>query len=429
MEYALITSAAIIAIVLIIVFVIYSRKKTSLNNDNIRNANNSAPVTSGKLAVDQGSEIYIPIVQLPATTEIDEKSLFEITDRTVIARISDTIPNAAQAISKTVTNKALKNVELFKLDIPSAALTKSKEVNGAFRAFSRNKNRISKNANLVKVDPSKITKASMIANSVANIINVGSLVVGQYYMSEISAKLEAMNNTVNKISNFQDREFKSRILSLIARVGKISQFSSEVLENDEQRNIKLTTLEDLEGDVTELLGQVNLTITDTTQKSPNPTYKDYQAKVDDFNTLVEYQNILVAVLEEICKLTYLLGKGIISSEMCYSLYNKFLEQSIQVRNVLEEWHERQVTALKIDLDKNRKPKSGVEGLVSALPALIDDKWKYKELKEGLVHKISIQAKTNLKIINEPKTFYDESIQIIIKDGKYYYLAGEIIEHK
>lgn len=417
MEYALIAIVAIIIILLIIIFVIYSRRKASFNNKSIVDANISVPITSGTV---QRSKISIPVVQLPATIKIDEKSLFEITDQTVIAHISDAIPNAAQAISKTVTNKAFKNVELFKLDIPSAALTKSKEVSGAFRGFSRNKNRVSKNANLVKVDPSKITKASMLANSVANIINVGSLVVGQYYMSEISAKLEAMNNTVNKISNFQDREFKSRILSLIARVGKISQFSSEVLEIDEQRNIKLTTLEDLEGNATELLEQVNLAITDIAQKSPNPAYKEYQVKVDELNILVIYQNTLVAVLEEVCKLTYLLGKGVMSREMCYSLFDKLLEQSIQVRNILEEWHERQVMALKIDLDRNRKPKSGVEGLVSALPALIDDRWKYTELKEGLVNKINAQTQTNLKAINEPEAVYDKDIQIIIKDGKYYY---------
>jgi hypothetical protein len=52
-------------------------------------------------------------------------------------------------------------------------------------------------------------------------------------------------------------------------------------------------------------------------------YKGYQSKVDDFKTLVGYQSVLVAVLEEISKLTYLLGKGSISTKRSYASYNKY----------------------------------------------------------------------------------------------------------
>ena len=145
---------------------------------------------------------------------------------------------------------------------------------GAFRGFYHGAKGTKGHANLFKVDPTKISKTSTIANGVANVINVGSLVVGQYYMTEINSKLETMNENVSKISDFQDREFKSRILSLLSRVGEISQFSTEILEIEEQRNIKLTTLENLKGIATELLGQVNITISDISNKSPNPDYKE-----------------------------------------------------------------------------------------------------------------------------------------------------------
>ena len=427
MEYALIFIAVLVIITLAAVLIIRTKRKDSTNEESVENASSSA--TSSSLATIQGNELIIPISQLPTTTDFNEKSLFEITDRTVIARISDAIPNAAQAVAKTVTNNAMKSTEFFKLDIPSAALTKSKDVNGAFRAFSRGKNKITKNANLMKVDPSKITKASAVANSVANVMNVGSLVVGQYYMAEISAKLDAMNNTINKISDFQEKEFKSRVLSLIARVGVISQFSVEILENDEQRKIKLASLDDLNGSATELLGQVNETITGIVQSTPSPDYKTYQAKVEDFTTLVEYQNVLVAILEKIANLMYLLGKGDTSWELSYSLYSSYLGQSQNTRVILEEWHDKQVALLKIDLDKNRKSRSGVEGFFAAIPAfIIDDKWKYKKLKAGLAHKINTQAQTNLNAAKKTKAVYDEDVQIIIKDGKYFYLVGEVDEH-
>ena len=426
MEYILVISAIVVIIIMSGVYFLIIKKRAAFNENKALVTRNANSITSGTPIIIHGNEISIPITQLPATIEFNEQGLSEITDQNVITRISTAIPGAAQAMAKSITNNAIKNIELFKLDIPSSALVKSKEVKGALRAFTRNKNEITKNANLIKVDPSNISKSAMLANSVANVMNVASLVVGQYYMSEINAKLDQMNNTVNKINDFQEKEFKSRVLSLIARVGVISQFNVEILENDEQRKIKLAGLDDLNGNASELLGQVNETITSLVENTSNPDFKAYQKKVEDFTILVEYQNVIVTILEKIGNLTYLFGKGDISWDLCLSLYNTYFKHSCNARAVLEEWHDKQVTSLKIDLDKNRKSKSGVEGFFSAIPALvIDEKWKYKELKEGLAHKINAQTQTNLYAENVPKAVYDEDVQIIIKDGKYFYLTGEM----
>ena len=243
-------------------------------------------------------------------------------------------------------------------------------------------------------------------------------------MSEISAKLETMNKNISKISDFQDKEFKSRVMSLIALVGEISQFSTEIIENDELRVQKIAVLENKKADATELLGQVNETIIGISQNTPNPDFKIYEQKVDDFNVLVEYQNILITVLGEISKLLYLLGKSGISNELCYASYNKYWELSAHARTVLENWHNKQVEALKIDLDKNMLTKSGVEGYFAQISAFINEKYKYKELKQGLADKIITQAQAKLKAVVEPKVIYDKDVQIIVKDGRYFYLHGE-----
>jgi hypothetical protein len=47
----------------------------------------------------QESGIIIPIEQLQSITEIDDKKLFEITDNTVIDRISATIPSAVRSLA------------------------------------------------------------------------------------------------------------------------------------------------------------------------------------------------------------------------------------------------------------------------------------------------------------------------------------------
>lgn len=424
MDYILVIIPSIIIVALIAALVIKSMRKAKPSSEDLIDTVNIALITSEVHEEDivRESGIIIPVELLPVTTEIDEKSLFEITHPTVIARISATIPAAAEAAAKTITNKALKNVELYEAIIPSGAtLAKSKQMEGAVRGIYHGAEGVKGHANLVKVDPTKISKTASVANGVANVMNVGSLVVGQYYMTEINSKLETMTKTIDKISDFQDREFKSRILSVIALVGEISQFSPEIMENDEQRNLKLISLENLKATATELLGQVNITITDITRNNLNPDYKDYQSKVDDFNTLVGYQNVLVTVLEEISKLTYLLGKGAISTERSYSSFNKYLEQSVQTRTLLGQWHDRQVKALRIDLDNERISKVGFEAFIAAIPGLIDDKYKYKGLKQSLVHEISTQIKPMPESSSNPKQVYDEDAEIIIKDGKYYYL--------
>ena len=409
-------------IALIAFLVIFWRRKASIGGNDVSNAKKSVSTTSEVLEFAQRNEITIPIERLPAINDIDEKNLFEITDHTVIARISQTIPAIAETVTRTIANSALKNVELYKAVIPSGTtLTKSKQMEGALRGYFHGAKGVKGQANLIKVDPTKISKTTAVANGVANVMNVGSLVVGQYYMSEINSKLETMGKTLDKVSDFQDREFKSRILSLISRVGEISQFTSEIIENDELRSIKLIALEDLKGIATELLGQVNITIEDISKKSPQPNFQEYQKNVDDFSVLIDYQNILISALDKISKLNYLLGKGSISSEMSYSLFHKFWEQSVQIKNMLEQWHDKQVKSLRIDLDKNRISKSGFEGIVSAIPGFVDDNWNYKKLKQGLAKKINTQVKSEPKIWGKPHEVYYDDVEIIIKDGKYYYL--------
>ncbi len=99
---------------------------------------------------------------------------------------------------------SLKGTELIKMDIPFLRLTRSKDVAGAARGYVHGGKGIAAQANLTKVDMTKVTKATNVANSVASVMNVGSLVVGQYYMSEINSKLETVTKSIDKIGDFQE---------------------------------------------------------------------------------------------------------------------------------------------------------------------------------------------------------------------------------
>lgn len=414
---------AVLAVILITVLItlvsiiVLKRKRTSDGQSFSTTCSKEISISDSRTGENL---IEIPITQLSTTTVLNESHLAEITDSTVISRLSALIPFASQTATRQAANnaaKALQGAELVKLDIPFSQLTKSKDIAGAARGYVHGGRGVAAQANLTKVDMTQITKTTAVANSVANVMNVGSLVVGQYYMTEISDKLEKINNSINKISDFQDREFKSRIVSLISRVKKYSSFRAEIMENDETRLRTLGILESIEGDATELLGQVNIEIMDICSKNPAPTYQEYQDKIDQLSILVEYQNMLSAMLAEISKLTYLLGKGTVSSEMSYSVYNDYLAQSVGARNALEGWHDKQARTHRIDLDKNRKSKNWF----AALPGIINEEWKYQPLKEGLADKISSQSQTAPTAIASPKEIFEEDVEIIIRDGKYYYL--------
>ncbi len=86
-----------------------------------------------------------------------------------------------------------------------------------------------------------------------------------------------------------------------------------------------------------------------------------------------------------------------------------------------QWHDRHVKALHIDLEKEHIPKEGFQTIVSVIPGLIDEKFKYNELSQSLVNEISTQAKNIPKSPAKLKQVYDDDVEIIIKDGKYYYL--------
>jgi hypothetical protein len=368
-------------------------------------------------------EVFVSIALLPAATAIDKARLSEISESTVIARIAQAFPEVAETAARTVANNALKNMDVYRAILPAGqVLAKSRTMEGAYRGFARAGSEYTSNirnhANFVKVDVSKTTA---VASGVANVMNVASLVVGQYYMSEINGRLETLNKSVDRIGDFQDREFKSRVMSLIAHVGEISQFSAEIMEDETECTIKRHSLEDLRRDATELLGQVNITMSDIMQKSATPDYKEYESDIREFAIQLGYQRVLNTILEEISQLTYLLGRGVTSAERCYVLLNKYLEQSVQTRTRLGEWHANQVERLHIDLDKERRSRAGLDAFIATIPSLIDDKWKYRALEQSLVAEIGTQANPVLESRDDLKDVYDEDVEIIIKDGKYYYL--------
>lgn len=215
------------------------------------------------------NELAIQVDMLPAEAVSDESGLVEITDSKVLARVNNLVPAFAQAgVAAANAVQAVKagNDVLYRAIIPAGAkLTNSRTMEGAVRGFYRSADGIQGHANLVAVQAQKGSAA--IANTATAAMGVASMVVGQYYMTQINAELGEISDGISKISDFQDNEFRSRVFSLVAHVKKIADFQVEILENDELRLSKIAQLDGLEEECTQLLGQVNLTLAGFSKKN------------------------------------------------------------------------------------------------------------------------------------------------------------------
>jgi len=252
MKYVVV-GICIVAVAIIIALLIYRKKKT-----NIPEGENNSDSGNGEMIAKQNSELSQPdqkldelVIQmemLPAEAISDESKLVEITDSKVLARVNNLVPGLAQAgIAGSNAVQAAKagNEVLYRAIIPAGAkLTNSQAMEGAVRGFYRGADGIQGHANLVAVQAQKGT--AVVANTAAAAMGVASMVVGQYYMTQINAELGEISDGISKISDFQDNEFRSRVFSLVAHVKKIADFQIEIIENDELRLSKIAQLDILQ---------------------------------------------------------------------------------------------------------------------------------------------------------------------------------------
>ncbi|MDY0276693.1 MAG: hypothetical protein RBQ97_01275 [Acholeplasma sp.] len=367
----------------------------------------------------------VEIDKLPLDFKIDDLILHEITDISLITRINGLVQNGTQQLLHNLHQDAIQKGfesagELLKSDIPVGQLTKAKNIPGGLRATLMGKNGIEKNAILTEIDSSKLAQSGNVAVGIAKVMNISSMIVGQYYMSQVCSKLVDINKSISSIGDFQQREFKSKIMALINNVEEISRFSSEILENHELRRMELYQLNGYKNDAVQLLEQVNISIQDLTKKNITKIL-EYQSSVDELEKLLAYQGTLTIILEEISKLIYTLNLGEVSLEKCFSSFDNICNHSNESRILIPKWHQSTMTKLGIELVKNRYKKRGVESFVAKPLLLIDEKWNYKQLESDLRKKILHQQKNTKVVTNKPEISFEDNVELILKDGKYYFV--------
>ena len=256
MEYITIGVCIIAVVVIGAVVMLKSRIKATNSLSPSEASTDSSNRATSMLQDTASQEFRIPVEMLPAETISDESELIEITDSRVLARVNSLVPGLVQTgnvINNAVQAAQTQGEVLYRAIIPAGAkLADSRAMDGAVRGFYHGAEGIQGHANWVAVEAQKGT--TVIANTAAAAMGVASIVVGQYYMTQINAELGQISDGISKIADFQDNEYRSRVFSLVSHVKKIAEFQVEILENDELRLSKIAQLDSLEEECTKLLG-------------------------------------------------------------------------------------------------------------------------------------------------------------------------------
>lgn len=399
------------------------QKTNTLENNIVDDSLQEALVDTTKECVsietEPTTELDIQIEMFPAESIEDETGLVEITDSKILAQVSNLLPGLFQT-GNSINNVAriIRNGSVYKAIMPAGAkLAKSKDVEGAFRGMFHGASGIKGQANLVKVE----SGTAIAANSVSAVMNVSSLIVGQYYMKQINDELNVISEGIDQIQSFQDNEYRSKVFSLVAHVKRISNFQSEILENDELRISKIYQLDSLEKDCAELLGQANLALADFTNKN-KLSYKEYEKVIAEVQKWYTYQKSLIEVMYKISDLRYTLHLGAVSREQCADLLSTYQEQIGDTHERINVWHYKTAKRLGIKIDEICRKRAGFDGAIHFIPGLLKDEYKFRSIDMNTVKMIIEQAMGyEEQCAAYTSELYNEDVQLISKDGRLYYL--------
>ena len=387
----------------------------------------------GRKTKPQSDDTSIPILKtqdnhviafqpIDTLSEEEERQLVPILDRQLVQRAVDSIPRISQVGSNAINaaNAAnLVNGGIYQAIIPKGALLdKSRAMEGAFRGSFRNvPNSIQGNANWIPVDGS-VSKIAAV-NAANAIMGTASMVVGQYYMSQINSQLEKVNHGISSIKQHLNEDYYSKVMQLVLDVQKISEFKTEIFENEKEKERILNKLSSLESQCERLLIQANKHLSYLSNTVPDD-YKSYENFIRDSSIWYQYQQGLTEVLNSISELRYTLNDGVLSKEYVFSGNRALFDQTNAVKNTLESWHKRNGKKFGIDIALEHRNRKGLNALAWKVPGLFNNELNYKRISSDTANTIRQQTTNNNSsvLLDDP---YSRDIVLIEKDDGLYYL--------
>lgn len=402
------------------------------------------------------SEDYFALIQEMDALELPTYQKYEITNPNILAHVEKIVqPALKHNLQKAGQTNIPKG--LFKVDLPIGDLHKIKGETDKYRALVKGADgKINAHAILppAKVD---IAKGAKAAAAVSGAMQVGAMVVGQYYMAEINGKLNSMKETLNDIKDFQEREFKGTVRALIVNISQLSKFSADYVGNTELSRQKLMECANFRAEVTKLLEQVNIAIEDIVTKGKGLSFEKYEQLIDKLSTNLFYQQTLLRLLEELSKLDLAFSQGVMSEDSSYYVYEYYLKTCNSLGEKIANWHKDKIKFFQIDTKRNRRAQEGAMKVVADVAKELD---KNAHVAAGVgflggivgaaagfgigkaagelnkaIRYIDVRKRT-VKLISEQEAVfyqsskqlstnnYGENVELLLEDGNIYYLLPD-----
>ena len=376
---------------------------------------------------------YFPAIQIIENNDIIPSNKALIKNEVVkstLSKIDNVAPKASNiaSSSKNAVELAKNGKVLFSASVEDANkminVGKNKVIGTQIdviknKKLGRNKNlftgqtQFTKETGLTKdLTKQQLTNAGM---------NAASMVVGQYYMSEINDKLEDIKNSIDNISNFQDSEYLSKLLHTCSKINEITENQNDILSNEEARKNAYSDIKDIETKCAELLGQANIQIGKNINDS-ELNAKQYFEKVKTIEEWYKRQQVTQELLLKIGDLRFTLANGSEKSKLSHKQFNNYLDTTNKVNNQLELWHNNYINKLGIDVDKHRK-KGSLFKVREKTIGLIKEDWNYNKVEDSTIKQISsqIEPKKYNELISDKK---DDVILIQKYKGNYYNVPND-----
>ena len=405
----------------IVLFIIKSKKPLKYN---IKNANTDDLLDNNNFDLAFNDGVYNISLEKMLPKVLDKKpknnSLVRIDDKQLIAEVDNYVSNTVKVAHNVNVVNQVANLSnnLVKVNIPVNELYNINSEQVRFFVYENGK--IAQNAFGTPVDLSKVQTANMVNAA----MGVSSMVVGQYYMKTISDKVESLEHSVDKISSFQDEEYKAKVLNIIRSIQEMTKFKYEIMKNDTIRNNKIHELSDKKDVCRDLLGQANIHINNTLINCKD--LKDYESKTKDLKEWLEFQQILTIALQEIATLEYAFYLGKMSRELCINTYSEFTKDTNIINESLIEWHNKQQDILSIDIYKGLKQRGGIKPIKKFLKLINKE---FKKVDKQILYLIKQQMNVEVPAIEDKADRFKNNVAIIKEGNEYYYLLEDNEDYK
>lgn len=405
----------LIILLAILLFTFYRNKYNDKNKSNIKN--NELSISN------QGEDNSFPSIQIIEDNMIiplEKNKISEPKIKEALATIDNVLPKTSVISRNIKTGKELLNNNRAFFSASKKAAENMIQPKGTSKKIG---------TQLVngKFQQTHFTGEDALIKSAGKdaLVNAGfnaaSMVVGQYYMSEINDKLQTIQNNINDIQSDIDSEYQGKLMNIVSKIKEVMDNKIEILNNDFLRNKRYDEISRVESICTTLLGQANTRISKYIVEEKD--YKSYENDIKSIDKWLKRQQILLRLLLEIGNLKYVLSYGNETSISAHSQYNNYIMQTNKLNNSLSEWHNSLIDKFGIISEEYKRKTQFYEFKKNTI-GRINEEWAYNKLNEDVVNMINEQL-----LLKEEKPYLEDkqdlNIKILKKDGEYYNLPKKI----